>query len=413
MTFDGRAHQQATATTPAGAADKGLNVPWSALLIAGGLIWCAASHAAAPPAEPFEGVVFAGAAYDDNLFRLEGEEEALESLGTDELDDWYRYVGAGFRANFPGDERRVDIDAEIFRQTFDTFDDLDHTGGRFAATGEWQLAPDTRGILGYAYQRRLQSFTNKESTARDIQRIHTVNGAIERNLAERWQLRVDAGWSDLEFSNSDFLDKQRLDGEVELRYAASQNSIFGLLATYTDHDFDEGGTRDFSGWSLGPSFEWQITSRFQLSANVGYTHRGLDDPGDLDDYDGVTGFVAALWSPRETFSHELRVFRDVSNLGGEVSEYTERTGLRWRPRWQLTPKLATRFSLAFEERDFSAVDDADDRRDDYLLADLWFDFDLTRRLLVSLGYAYEDRQSNEAGRDFDAHVFRGELRFTF
>ena len=366
-----------------------------------------------PAADPFRGNVFVGAAYDDNLFRLEGEAEALETLGTDELEDWYRYAGAGLAATFAGDQRRFDVEAEIYRQTFDEFDDLDHTGGHLNANGQWELNPDTRGLLGYGYQRRLQSFTNKENTADDIQQVHSITGGIERRVAERWQLRLGGGFSDYNFSASNFLDKERLDAEAEIRYAASQNSIFGLLGTYTESDFDSNDNRDFSGWSVGPSFEWQITTSFQLSANVGYTHRGLDNPGDLDDYDGVTGYIASVWSPRDTFSHEIRVFRDVSDLGGEVSEYAERTGLRWRPVWQVTPKLSTRFSLAFEERDFDAVEGGEDRNDDYLLADLWFDFDLTQRLLVSIGYSYEDRQSNEDDREFDAHVFRGELRFTF
>src|SRR5690606_19397557 len=124
----------------------------------------------------------------------------------------------------------------------------------------------------------------------------------------------------LDFSNSDFLDKDRFDAEAEIRYAASQKSIFGLLATWTQSDFDDNDTRDFSGWSLGPSFEWQLTSRVQISANLGWTHRGLDKSGGtLKDYDDVTGYVAALWVPSDRFSHELRVYREISNLGGEVS----------------------------------------------------------------------------------------------
>jgi hypothetical protein len=384
-----------------------------ALVLVGSLTQFPLGHAAQPPTDPFEGHVFAGAAYDDNLFRLEGDAEGLETIGTTDLEDWYRYAGAGFRASFPGDDRRFDVDAEIFRQTYDEFDDLDHTGGRLNANGEWELSTDTRGLLGYGYDRRLQSFTNKNAATRDIQQRHGVTGALERTLAERWQLRLGGGWSDLNFSSSDFLDKQQLDAETEIRYAASQNSIFGLLASYTESNFDSNDARDFSGWSAGPVFEWQITSSLQISANVGYTHRALDDPGDLEDYDGVTGYVATRWAPGDTFSSEIRVFRDVTNLGGEVSEYTERTGLRWRPVWRMTPKLSTRVVLGFEQRDFTALEGGEDREDDYLLADVWLDFAPTQRLLMSVGYAFETRDSNEDDQEFDAHVFRGEVRFSF
>jgi hypothetical protein len=383
-----------------------------ASVIAAGLAEAPFAHAA-QATDPFQAEVFAGAAYDDNLFRLEGESEAIESIGTSDLEDWYRYVGAGFDANFAGDQLRYDVDAEIYRQTYDEFDTLDHTGGSLNANGEWELSQDTQGLLGYGYERRLQSFTNKQNSADDILQQHSITGAVERTLAERWQVRLGGGWSNLNFSTSDFLDKDRLDAEAEIRYAASQNSVFGLLANFTQSRFDERDDRDFSGWSVGPSFEWQIMSSMQLSANIGYTRRSLDDSGDLDEYEGVTGYIASLWAPGERFSSEIRVFRDVSDLGGEVSEYTERTGLRWRPTWRITPKLSTRFSLAFEERDFATVEGLEDRKDDYLLADLWLDFDLTQRLLVSLGYGYETRESNEDDEEFDANVVRGELRFNF
>jgi hypothetical protein len=385
----------------------------AALVLGAGLLQSPYGHAA-EATDPLQGNVFAGAAYDDNLFRLEDESEGLANIGTDDLEDWYRYAGAGFTGNFAGDRRRFELDGEIYRQTYDEFDSLDHTGGSFNGAGEWELSGDTRGRLGYGYQRRLQSFTNKESTADDIVQQHAVNGDIEKTLAERWQVRLGAGWSDLNFSTSDFLDKQRLDGEVEIQYAASQNSTFGLLAAYTESNFDSNDNRDFSGWSLGPSFEWQITTSFQLSGNLGYTHRSLDNADDIDDYDGATGYLASLWAPGDTFSSEIRVFRELSSLGGEVSEYTELTGIRWRPVWRITPKLASRFSVTYEERDFSAVEGlTEDRTDDYLLADLWLDFNLTRRLLVSVGYGFESRDSDEDEQEFDANVFRSELRFSF
>jgi uncharacterized protein (PEP-CTERM system associated) len=86
----------------------------------------------------------------------------------------------------------------------------------------------------------------------------------------------------------------------------------------------------------------------------------------------------------------------------------------WLPRWRITPKLATRLSLGYEERDFTAVEGSlIDRKDDYLLADLWLDFNVTRRLLMSLGYGYETRDSNVDEQEFDANMVRGEIRFNF
>lgn len=392
-----------------------VGAPAAGAIIAAAVSFAAPAHAATAPQadDPFRAHVALGAAREDNLFRLEGSEEALEEIGTSELDDWYRYLTAGFERDMVGDEQRFQIQGELYRQTYDTFDDLDHTGGTFLATGEWSLSDATTGNLGYRFNRRLQSFTNKASTVKDMVKQHDIDGGIEHTLAQRWQMRFAGGWSDLNFSNSQFLDKEQLDGEAELQYAASQNSIFGLLATYTESDFDVNDNRDWTGWSLGPSFRWQMSTSFRLTANVGYTHRGLDESqGGLDDYDDVTGFVAGRWQPGERFSTTVRLFRDVSSLGGEISDYTERTGIRIRPEWQITPKLSSELNLEYEERDFSVVEtDAVDRKDDYYLVDLSLTLAMTRQLLFSVGYGYEHRTSNVEDEEFDAEVIRAEIRW--
>lgn len=362
--------------------------------------------------EPFQAYVGAGASYEDNLFRFSGSGEAEETFGTDTMDDRYGRLSAGFSGQQAGEGHRYEYQGEINHRSYDEFDFLDYTGGSLTGFGEWELRPGTAGSLLYDYQRSLQDFTNKVNSAKDVVEQHRVDGAVKQSLAQRWQLRVAAGYRDLDFSTSDFLSKKRTDAEIELRYAASQQSVFGLLTTYTTSDYDLDDERDFKGYSIGPVFEWQLTTSTQLSANVGYTHRGLDSGDAFDDYDGVTGFVAAQWQPGDRFRTDVRVFRDVSSLGGEISEYTERTGLQVRPTWQLTPKVTSRFVFEYEQRDFSAVDTtAEDREDDYLLADLGFDYAATQKLTLTLAYGFEHRDSNLPEEDFDAHLVHLDVRF--
>jgi hypothetical protein len=362
--------------------------------------------------EPFQAYVSAGVSHENNLFRLPGSTVAQEALG-DDGDDWYRYAEAGFRALHSVEDGQFEFSAAIRRQTYDTFDFLDHNAGAFAASGTWKLTAEARGNLGYTFRRRLQPFTNKDTTARDVVQEHRVDGGVERPLGDRWLARLGASATDLAFSTTEALDKRRYDGNAEIHYAASQLTTIGLVTTYTRSDFDVDGTRDFSGWSIGPSWRWQPTARLLVSSNVGYTHRSLDNgAGEIDDYDGVTGFLSGQWSPTSVISSELRVYRDVSNLGGEISEYTERTGIQLTPQWHLTPKVTSRLSLGFERRDFSAVQtDAINRKDDYFLADLAVDFAATSKLLLGLGYGYENRDSNVGERDFSARMLHAHLRW--
>jgi hypothetical protein len=305
------------------------------------------------------------------------------------------------------------VEGEIYRQTYDDFDYLDHTGGLFDANGELSFSDVTRGNLGYRYRRRLQGFTNKNTTEKDVIDRHTVRAGVERTLAQRWQGRLGARWADVGFSNSKELDKNQYDGEAEIEYAASQNSIFGLLATYTKSEFDTNSNRDFSGWSLGPSFDWQIRSNTLIDAHIAYTERSLDDSGSIiDDYDGITGHLRGRWTLEELFETELRVFRDVTSLGGEIAGYTERTGVEFKPSWQITSKLLGTFGLGYEERDFDSTGLLD-RKDEYYLANLGVEFAMTDAFLVTAGYAYEERDSNVPQRDFEDHTVNAELRLNF
>jgi hypothetical protein len=363
--------------------------------------------------EPFQAYVSLGGAYEDNLFRFSGTSEAEETLGTDQMDDYYGRAAAGFRSQHAGDDQRYELAGEVNHQAYAEFDTLDYTGGSATAFGEWSVLEDGTGSLQYKYNRSLQSFTNKDNTVKDIMNRHTVDGVLKKPLAQRWQLRLLARGSDVDFSTSEFLSKKQTDGEAEIIYAASQQSTFGLLTTYTASNFDD-EDQDFSGWSIGPTFDWQIDSSLLLQTNVGYTHRGLDSSTatGVDDYDGVTGFAAATWEPGPRFATELRVFRDVSSLGDEISQYTERTGVRFTPTWQLTSKLTSELSLAWERRDFSLIEsDTGDREDDYLLLDLSLDFAATQKLLFSLGYGYEHRDSNLPQEDFGANIVYADVRF--
>ena len=230
---------------------------------------------------------------------------------------------------------------------------------------------------------------------------------------QRWQGRLAARVADVDFSNSKELDKNQYDGEAEIKYAASQNSIFGLLATYTRSEFDSNSNRDFSGWSLGPSFDWQVLASTSIDANIAYTERSLDESnGIVEDYDGITGHVRGRWTREELFETELRVFRDVTSLGGEIAGYTERTGIEFKPTWQITGKLSGTFGLGYEERDFDTTT-GQGRKDEYYLANMGLELAMTDALLVTAGYAYEERDSNFPQRDFDDHIVNAELRLNF
>jgi hypothetical protein len=369
--------------------------------------------APASAAEPFQAYVSAAATYDDNLFRLRNSSEGEQVIGTRNLDDWYTKLGAGFDTVIALDNQGFDLRGDVYRQMYDQFSDYDYTGGRFRGAWNWKASDDTRGDLGYRYRRELRSFVNEDVPSKDIVEENTVFGSVEQTLAQRWLLRFASEYADLHFSKSPFLEKRRLNLESELQYAASQRSTFGLLTTYTQSKFDQNQAQDFSGWSVGPSMIWRFTPKLKFSGDISYTHQGLDEsiPG-AEDFDGATGLLVTTWQPSDRFDWNLRVFRDISDLGGEIPQYTKRTGVKLVPTWQITAKLASHAEFVYEKRDYvqsSLI--GPHREDDYYLADIWLDLKVARRWLVSAGIGGERRDSNVQIHDFDDMTVSAVIRF--
>jgi hypothetical protein len=373
----------------------------------------AARAATATADEPFQFYVITGATGDDNLFRLADEAQGEALLGTGDLSDRYRSLGLGFDSLMAREHHRFELRGDVNRQTYDEFTDFDHTAGRLRGAWNWKASDATQGDLGYRYRRELRSFANQDIPSPDIITENTLFASIERQLKQRWLLRFGGESADLQFSTSPLLQKQRSSLEAELRYAASQSSSFGLLTTFTKSKFDENRAQDFSGWSVGPVVRWQPKAKLTLTANAGYTHQELEElQPDIRAFEGITGNVAAEWRPSTRLSWKLRAYRDISDLGGEIPLYTELSGASLQPSWQITENLASRAQLEYQTRDFIRSSVMGIRRkDDYRLAELWFDLTVARRWLISVGLGTERRDSNVDGRNFDDMTVNTTIRF--
>ena len=357
--------------------------------------------------DPFTLYLGVGGAYDDNLFRLDEEPGVATDFPIANVEDWYGYGEFGFESRGLGG-LPVTASGRIYRHDYDEMTFLDHTGGAFDIEFDWGDADRLGGDVDYRYRRRLQGFTNKLVPVKDIIEENRIGASLERSLGLRSRIEVGGSVRDLSFSTSEFLDKSEWDARVHYEFAASRSSHVGLLATFEQADFDESDIRDYSGWFLGPTITWQSTESFRLESNLGWTERELDDPdAGLADFDGLTGSLSFDWKPGRRFSLNATAFRDVSSLGGEISNYTDRIGVHIRPRWRLSEQWTLRVSGTYEDRDFEpALGQTFHRQDDYYLASLDLVWDLGRRIEVTFGYDFEYRTSNEDIREFSDNVAR-------
>jgi hypothetical protein len=349
-----------------------------------------------------------GYGYDSNVFRLD---DAVEPIGG-ERSDRYAMASVGFDADITRSLQRWELYGEVSHTLFNEHDDLDYTGSRAGAIWHWGLTKASFGSVGLTHRRALRDFANQpaENKVKDLRMENKLAGDANIKLPGRWTMGVRGEFADISFSESERLDLRRFLTGGNIGYASTAGSTIGLDAEYVEGDYDTNPLADYEEYTIGPTLEWKFTERSVLHAKVGYTNRNQVDPL-RQDFDGVTGRVSFDFDNSPRNGLKLVLYRDLSNLGDEVLDFAEVTGLELEPRWQLREGLDLRLKLGYEKRDFNPDPEAEligldpDRDDDVVTGGVFVDWQFTRHFKLSFGADMQKRDSSRELQDFDFHRF--------
>jgi hypothetical protein len=349
-----------------------------------------------------------GYGYDSNIYRLDDE---ADEIG-DGRSDQYAMVSAGFDADITSSLQRWDLYGELSHTLFNEHDDLDYTGSRAGAIWHWGLTKATFGELGIVHRRALRDFANQpaENKVKDVRMENKLQGSANIKLPGRWTMGVRGEFADITFSESERLDLRRFLTGGNIGYASTAGSTIGIDAEYVEGDYDINPLADYEEYTIGPTLEWKFTERTILLAKVGYTKRNQADPL-RQDFDGITGRVSFNMDNAPTNGLKLVLYRDLSNLGDEVLDFAEVTGIEVEPRWQLREGLDVRLLAGYEKRDFNPDPDAEllgldpNRDDDVFTGGAFLDWQFTRNFKLSVGADMQKRDSTRELQDFDFNRF--------
>lgn len=353
-----------------------------------------------------------GFGYDSNIFRLD---DSLDTAGN-ELSDQYAMLSAGFDTEITRSLQRWDLYGEVSHTLFDEYDDLDYTGSRAGAIWHWGLTKASFGSVGFTHRRALRDFANQAGLNKvaDLRMENKLAGDANIKLPGRWTMGVRGEYADVSFSETERLDLRRFLTGANIGYASTAGSTIGLDAEYVEGDYDENPLADYEEYTIGPMLDWNITERTNLQAKVGYTNRDQADPL-RQDFDGVTARATMQFNNAPRNALKVVLYRDLSNLGDEVLQYAEVTGIEVEPRWQVREGMDLRFVLAYENRDFNPDPDAEligldpNRDDDVFTGGAFFDWQYNRNFKLSIGADMQKRESTRELQDFDFNRFEIKL----
>ena len=387
---------------------------WLAAAVAVALCFEASSAAAQGTEEDTARVIDAlnpygmlGYGYDSNIFRIDDELDPI----VEERSDQYVMASIGFDAEITRSLQRWDLYGEVSHTLFNEHDDLDYTGSRAGAIWHWGLTKASFGSVGATHQRALRDFANQAvNKVQDLRMENKLAGDGNIKLPGRWTMGVRGEFADITFSETERLDLRRFLTGGNVGYASTAGSTIGVDAEYLEGDYDLNPLADYEEYTIGPTLEWKFTERSVLHAKVGYTNRNQADPL-RQDFDGITGRASFNFDNQPRNGLRVVLYRDLSNLGDEVLDFAEITGLEVEPRWQVREGLDVRLLVGYEKRDFNPDPEAEligldpNRDDDVFVGGAYLDWQFMRVFKLSVGADMEKRESTRELQDFDFHRF--------
>jgi exopolysaccharide biosynthesis operon protein EpsL len=382
-----------------------------------------AAHADADDTLNF--VAGASLRYDDNLFRLPDGADPTSIGGESKRSDQIFSTYAGIRLNKALSLQRFQLDATYTNYRYQTYDQLDFSGLDYQARWLWALTPRLTGTLAAGRREEQIDFADFRVLSNDNTQINETRYF----LADWWATggwHVVAGVSTLKSRNAaDFtaVGSFRQDGgEAGIRYVSSADNSIAAVRREARGEFKD---RVLDVNQLDTGYDqnenelrvvWRPTGKSTLEARLAYLER-QHDHFPARDFSGGVGRLSYHWLPTGKVQLRLEAARDLVSFQEQTHSYYVSRNYYIEPIWLMTAKTSLRLRFNVEKRDYRGALPSfaalETREDTYRSAQLSFDWQPRRFLVLAANLAHEERESNLPGHDYDADTagLSVELRF--
>jgi hypothetical protein len=184
-------------------------------------------------------------------------------------------------------------------------------------------------------------------------------------------------------------------GNANLVYILNSRNHLGLNGNITRRSYDGHTNSNYYDYSGRLTFWHEFNSYFSGRGNVGWKYRDYDSD-DLDGQGKVVFDIGLSGATNRTML-DLSVVRDLVSFTTDDEYFTAtRTNLFLQRRFQEAIRAYVNGYYQYSDYQNSP------REDDTYSVDVGFGYRFFRRLIeFSAEYGYRERDSNEAGRDYE------------
>ncbi|WP_372742904.1 outer membrane beta-barrel protein [Neptunomonas sp.] len=173
--------------------------------------------------------------------------------------------------------------------------------------------------------------------------------------------------------------------------------LFEARRTEIDYQNEVVGTSslDSSEWKYLVGATWDATAKTTGVVKAGYAQKDFS-AADRDDEGAFTWEAEVSWAPRTYSTFVLRSGQELEESNGADNYIdTSTTSLTWDHAWDDRLKTALAYGFTSEEYDLTS------RKDDTNSFSAGVSYDLRRWLTVGMDITHAERDSNQAGFDYD------------
>ena len=186
--------------------------------------------------------------------------------------------------------------------------------------------------------------------------------------------------------------------KASLFYKVMPNTSLLLEGAAADYVY-ENGTRDSKKYRLLAGLEWAATYQTTGVLKVGWSEKDFDS-SNFRDPSGSSWEVGIRWRPLSYSEFTLSTSKDFNNVSAGSGSYSgdKVLALSWRHEW--FGHFSTTADVIFSESKYGAIA----RENEINTYGLKAEYQAKQNLRFSLGYTYSERDSNQAGLDYDSNV---------
>jgi len=379
--------------------------------------------------DAFNFVAGASVRYEDNLFRLKNDAQAVQQVGDTQRSDWIYSEYGGIKIDKPYAQQRFQVDLTAFHSHNQTYHFLDFDGVNYRGAWLWHLTPRISGELSASQNQSITPFSefretntlqviNRRSVQTNESRIFNFDGDIGAGV------HLIGGASEFRSRNSrqstavgDYVQ----DGvELGVKYVAPSNNYISLSRRESNGDFGRAlsvGNQLDSGFDQSETeakLFWLITGKSQVDARVAYLEREHDHFSSRD-YSGMVGNVTYRWTPTGKLRLDLTLSRNLTSFQEVQNSYYVTEGFSISPVWTYSAKTSFRLKYDYSDRDYrgALIPVSPMREDRVQVLQLVADWRPTRTIQVSGTVQHEDRSSNINALDYKANVISVNAQLMF